>query len=55
MTQASWFSLQGLAGRGGAMLEFGKLDEQQVLSLAIALEEDDARIYNTYADALGTS
>ena len=55
MTQASWFSLQGLAGRGGAMLEFGKLDEQQVLSLAIALEEDDARIYNTYADALGAS
>ncbi len=52
MTQASWLSLQGLAGRGGAALDFGKFDERQVLSLAIALEEDDARIYNTYADVL---
>ncbi|MCC6608753.1 MAG: rubrerythrin [Burkholderiales bacterium] len=28
------------------------MNEQQIMSLAIALEEDDARIYNTYADAL---
>lgn len=33
-------------------LEFSKLDERQLLALAISLEEDDARIYTQYAEAL---
>lgn len=45
-------SLPVRAGAHGASLDFTKMDEQQIMSLAIALEEDDARIYNTYADAL---
>lgn len=41
-----------LAGRHGGSLDFTRMSEQQIMSLAIALEEDDARIYNTYAEAL---
>ena len=52
MGLASWFNFPVRAGRSAAGLNFTALDEQQILSLAIALEEDDARIYNTYADIL---
>ena len=31
---------------------FKNLTEQQILALAISSEEDDARIYRTYADGL---
>jgi rubrerythrin len=48
----SLLSLPVLTGRHGGTLDFTRLNEQQIMSLAIALEEDDARIYNTYADAL---
>ncbi|MHB1666928.1 iron exporter MbfA [Thiomonas sp.] len=52
MGLASWFNFPVRAGRSSAGLNFTALNEQQILSLAIALEEDDARIYNTYADTL---
>ena len=32
--------------------KFGSLNEQEILALAISSEEDDARIYRTYADGL---
>ncbi|MBX2805496.1 MAG: rubrerythrin family protein [Hyphomicrobiales bacterium] len=32
--------------------QFSDLDEQQILALAISAEEDDARIYRTYAEKL---
>ncbi len=38
--------------RGNAELDFTDLTEQQILALAISLEEDDGRIYEQYADAL---
>ena len=37
-----------------ARKRFDDLSEQQVLALAISSEEDDARIYCTYADRLRT-
>jgi len=40
--------------RLGATLDFSRLTEQQIMSLAIALEEEDALIYNTYAEVLAT-
>ncbi len=52
MALDSLLSFPVLAGRHGATLNFTRMNEQQIMSLAIALEEDDARIYNTYADAL---
>ncbi len=55
MGLSSWFSFPVRAGRSPASLNFAALDEQQILSLAIALEEDDARIYNTYADTLAAA
>ncbi len=54
MALASLLSLPVLSAHHGGTLSFGSLNEQQIMSLAISLEEDDARIYNTYADALGT-
>ena len=38
----------GLASRR----RFSDLSEQEVLALAISSEEDDARIYRTYAERL---
>jgi rubrerythrin len=52
MAIASWFNFPVRPGRESAGLNFSDLGEQQILSLAIALEDDDARIYNTYADTL---
>ena len=52
MPLESFLSFPVLGARQSATLDFSKLNEQQIMSLAIALEEDDARIYNTYADAL---
>ena len=52
MALDSLLSFPVLTGRHGGTLDFTRMSEQQILSLAIALEEDDARIYNTYADAL---
>lgn len=40
--------------RLGATLDFSRMTEQQIMSLAIALEEEDALIYNTYAEVLAT-
>jgi rubrerythrin len=34
------------------MKTFDSLTEQEVLALAIALEEEDARIYEDFADGL---
>lgn len=51
MNLASLFAVPGLA-RGTATLQFSHLTEQQLLALAISLEEDDARIYSQYAEAL---
>ena len=34
---------------------FADLDEREILALAISSEEDDARIYRTYADRLRES
>ena len=51
MNLTSLFAMPGLA-RNPATLEFSKLTEQQLLALAISLEEDDARIYSQYAQAL---
>lgn len=45
------FSMPGLS-RSAATLQFSQLTERQLLALAISLEEDDARIYSQYADAL---
>lgn len=41
--------------RRSGELDFRNLNEQQILALAISLEEDDARIYEQYADALRES
>ena len=49
---ASWLNFPVRLGGPGGTLRFSELNERQVLSLAIALEEEDARIYGTYADAL---
>jgi len=51
MNLTSLFAMPGLS-RNPATLEFSKLSEQQLLALAISLEEDDARIYTQYAQAL---
>jgi rubrerythrin len=51
MNLTSLFAVPGLA-RNTATLEFSKLTEQQLLALAISLEEDDARIYSQYAQAV---
>jgi rubrerythrin len=51
MNLASLFAVPGLS-RGTAPLQFSQLTEQQLLALAISLEEDDARIYSQYAEAL---
>jgi len=51
MNLTSLFAVPGFA-RNTATLEFSKLTEQQLLALAISLEEDDARIYSQYAQAL---
>lgn len=51
MSWNSLFSMPGLA-RNTPSLDFSRLDEQQLLALAISLEEDDARIYSQYAQAL---
>jgi rubrerythrin len=40
------------APRSGGKLRFEDLSEPQILALAISLEEDDARIYEQYADAV---
>ena len=37
------------------MRTFESLTEQEVLALAISLEEDDARIYEDFADGLKES
>ena len=34
------------------MKRYADLDEQEILALAIAAEEEDARIYADYADGL---
>lgn len=52
MALDSLLSFPVLAGRHGGTLHFTRMNAQQIMSLAISLEEDDARIYNTYADAL---
>lgn len=52
MGLASWLNFPVRSGPGAASLDFSRLSERQILSLAIALEEEDARIYNTYADVL---
>ncbi|TCJ11946.1 rubrerythrin [Parasulfuritortus cantonensis] len=52
MPLTSWLSFPVSPWRGSAGLRFSDLSEQQILSLAIALEEEDARIYNTYAEVL---
>lgn len=52
MNLISLFSMPGMT-RNGATLEFSRLSEQQLLALAISLEEDDARIYSQYAQAVG--
>ncbi len=54
MALDSLLSSPVLTGRHGGSLDFSRMNEQQIMSLAIALEEDDARIYDTYADALAT-
>src|SRR6202044_1796822 len=36
------------------MRAFSSLSEQEILALAIALEEEDARIYDDFADGLKT-
>src|SRR6266849_2603096 len=41
-----------LAIGGNPMRSFKSLSEQEVLALAISLEEEDARIYDDFADAL---
>ncbi len=51
MNLVSLFAMPGL-WRNTATLEFSKLTEQQLLALAISLEEDDARIYSQYAQAV---
>ena len=51
MSLTSLFSMPGV-GRNTATLDFSRLDERQLLALAISLEEDDARIYSQYAEAL---
>ena len=48
MNLSSLFSMPG----NTATLDFSSLNEQQLLALAISLEEDDARIYSQYAQAL---
>ena len=45
MNLSALFSMPGLS-RSAATLQFSQLTEQQLLALAISLEEDDARIYN---------
>ena len=52
MTLQSLLSLPVRSHRLGGTLDFSRMNEQQIMSLAIALEEEDARIYNTYAQAL---
>ena len=37
---------------GSSRRDFSSLSEQEVLALAISSEEDDARIYASYADGL---
>ncbi len=37
------------------MRSFKSLSEQEILALAISLEEEDARIYDDFADGLKTS
>src|SRR5437870_804397 len=39
-------------GEGSPMRSFKSLSEQEVLALAISLEEEDARIYDDFADGL---
>lgn len=53
MNLSNLFAMPGMS-RGTATLEFSRLNEQQLLALAISLEEDDARIYSQYAEALHT-
>src|SRR5207244_3739171 len=38
--------------RATAMRSFKSLNEQEILALAISLEEEDARIYDDFADGL---
>src|SRR5947209_11997469 len=40
------------AAKGGRMRSFRSLTEQEALALAISLEEEDARIYEDFADGL---
>jgi rubrerythrin len=42
----------GLEGIGFNRRRFRDLSEQEVLALAISSEEDDARIYRSYAERL---
>jgi rubrerythrin len=42
----------GLEGFGFNRRRFRDLSEQEVLALAISSEEDDARIYRSYAERL---
>ncbi len=55
MASSDAFSSPRLARRGGEKLRFEELTEPQILALAISLEEDDARIYEQYADAVRES
>ncbi len=52
MAIESLLSFPVTSRRHGGSLDFTRMNEQQIMSLAIALEEEDARIYNTYAEAL---
>lgn len=54
MSLGSWLSFFPISGHLGspATLNFSELTEQQILSLAISLEEEDALIYNNYAEGL---
>lgn len=54
MSLGTWLGFFPVSSRLGASatLNFSELNEQQILSLAIALEEEDALIYNNYAEGL---
>ena len=44
--------MEGTTLRDIAMRSFKSLSEQEILALAISLEEEDARIYDDFADGL---
>lgn len=52
MAQSDASSTSRRSRRGGEKLRFEELTEPEILALAISLEEDDARIYEQYADAV---